>query len=122
MKSISLCFQVHHPFHFHTFRFLMYEPEVLISFRELADTGQVEFLGGTSSHSLISLTNLKDELENQLKDYQSKIAYLFGKKPTVFVNSDLIYSDLIGNDIADSGYQAMITNGSRKTLIWRSPN
>lgn len=181
MKSISLCFQIHHPFHFQTFRFLdigtnksyyddrriereineaainyylpankillklinkskgklkiafyisgtaidqflMYEPDVLTSFRQLADTGQVEFLGGTSSHSLISLTYQKDELVNQLKDHQSKIAYLFGKKPAVFVNTDLIYSDLIGNDLADSGYQAMITNGTRKTLIWRSSN
>jgi len=181
MKSICLCFQVHHPFHFQTFRFLdigsnksyyddlriereineaainyylpvnefllkllnknkgklklafyisgtaldqflMYEPEVLTSFRQLADTGQVEFLGGTSSHSLISLTNLKNDLVNQLKDHQSKIAYLFGKKPTVFVDSDLIYSDLIGKDVLASGYRAMITNGTRKTLIWRSPN
>ena len=181
MKSICLCFQVHHPFHFQTFRFLdigsnksyyddlriereineaainyylpvnefllkllnknkgklklafyisgtaldqflMYEPEVLTSFRHLADTGQVEFLGGTSSHSLISLTNLKNDLVNQLKDHQSKIAYLFGKKPTVFVDSDLIYSDLIGKDVLASGYRAMITNGTRKTLIWRSPN
>ncbi|MDO9615267.1 MAG: hypothetical protein Q7J86_12190 [Bacteroidota bacterium] len=181
MKSISLCFQIHHPFHFQTFRFLdigtkksyyddlriereineaatnyylpanefllklinkhkgklklafyisgtaidqllMYEPELLTSFRQLADTGQVEFLGGTSSHSLISLTKQKAELINQLKDHQSKMAYLFGKKPAVFVNSDLIYSDLIGNDVADSGYQAMITNGSRKALIWRSSN
>ncbi len=181
MKNILLCFQVHHPFHFQTFRFLdigtnksyfddlriereineaatnyylpvndfllklikknkgklklafyisgtaidqflMYEPEVLASFRQLADTGHVEFLGGTSSHSLISLTNRKDELVNQLADFQAKINYLFGKKPTVFVNSDLIYSDLIGKDVADSGYKAMITNGSRKTLIWRSSN
>lgn len=181
MKSICLCFQVHYPFHFQSFRFLdigsnksyyddlriereineaatnyylpanefllklinkskgklklafyisgtaidqflMYEPEVLTSFRQLADTGQVEFLGGTSSHSLISLSSLKDELVNQLKDHQSKIAYLFGKKPGVFVNSDLIYSDRIGKDVADSGYQAMITNGSRKTLLWRSSN
>ncbi len=181
MKSICLNFQVHHPFHFQTFRFLdigseksyyddlriereineaainyylpsnnfllklinkskgklkvafyisstaidqflMYEPEVLTSFRQLAETGQVEFLGSTMSHSLISLTNLKTELINQLKDYQAKILYLFGKKPQVFVNSDLLYSDFIGKDVADAGYRAMITNGSRKTLIWRSPN
>lgn len=181
MKNICLCFQVHHPFHFQTFRFLdigstksyyddqriereineaainyylpsndfllklinkykgklkvafyisgtaidqflMYEPEVLTSFRQLADTGHVEFLGGTTSHSLISLTNLKSELIQQLKDYQSKIAYLFSKKPLVFVNSDLLYSDFIGKDVADSDYRAMIINGTKKTLIWRSPN
>lgn len=181
MKSILLCFQVHQPFHFQTFRFLdigtnrsyyddlriereineaatnyympandfllklinknkgklklafyisgtaidqflMYEPEVLSSFRQLADTGYVEFLGGTTSHSLISLTNRKDELVNQLNDFQAKITYLFEKKPTVFVNSDLLYSDLIGKDVYDSGYRAMISNGTHKTLIWRSSN
>ncbi len=180
MKSISLCFQVHHPFHFQTYRFLdigsnksyydeqrnereiieaatnyylptnefllkliskskgklkltfyisgtaidqflMYVPKVLNSFRQLADTGQVEFLGSTSSHSLISFTNRKTELVNQIKDYKAKIGYYFEKKPHVFVNSDLMYSDLIGKDIYESGYRAMITNGIRKMLTWQSP-
>ena len=103
-------------------QFLMYEPHVLNSFRELADTGQVDFLGSTSSHSLVSLTNHKKELVHQIKDHQTKTEYLFGIKPQVFVNSDLIYSDLIGKDIAETGYRAIITNGSKKTLVWRSPN
>lgn len=103
-------------------QFLMYEPEVINSFRELADTGYVDFLGGTSSHSLITLTNHKKELIQQLKDHQAKIKYLYGIKPQVFVNADLIYADLIGKDISEAGYQALMTNGSSKTLTWRSPN
>ncbi|HAH25789.1 MAG TPA: alpha-amylase [Prolixibacteraceae bacterium] len=103
-------------------QFLLYEPHVLTSFRELAHTGQVDFLGSTSSHSLVTLTNHKKELVHQIKDHQTKTEYLFGIKPQVFVNSDLIYSDLIGKDIAEAGYRAMITNGSKKTLVWRSPN
>jgi alpha-amylase len=103
-------------------QFLMYEPQVLTSFRHLADTGQVDFLGGTSSHSLVTLTNHKKELIHQIRDHQTKMEYLFGVKPQVFVNSDLIYSDMIGKDIAEAGYRALITNGSRKTLVWRSPN
>lgn len=103
-------------------QFLMYEPEVLSSFRLLADTGQVDFLGSTSSHSLVTLTNHNKELIHQIKDHQTKTEYLFGIKPRVFVNSDLIYTDQIGKDISEAGYRAMITNGSKKTLAWRSPN
>ena len=103
-------------------QFLMYVPEVINSFRELADTGQVDFLGGTSSHSLITLTSHKKELIQQVKDHQAKIKYLFGVKPQVFVNTDMIYADLIGKDIFEAGYRALMTNGSSKTLAWRSPN
>lgn len=103
-------------------QFLMYEPEVLPSFNRLADTNLVDFLGSTYSHSLVTLTNHKKELVNQIRDHQSKTRFLFGVRPQVFTNSDLMYSDLIGKDIADAGYRAMITNGSPKTLEWRSPN
>lgn len=103
-------------------QFLMYEPEVLPSFNRLADTNLVDFLGSTYSHSLVTLTNHKKELVNQIRDHQSKTKFLFGIRPQVFTNSDLMYSDLIGKDIADAGYRAMITNGAPKTLEWRSPN
>lgn len=103
-------------------QFMMFHPEVLSGFRQLADTRQVDFLGSTYSHSLITLTNHKKELINQIKDHQAKTKYLFGVKPQVFVNSDLMYSDLMGKEIADAGYRAVITNGARKTLEWRSPN
>ena len=38
-------------------QFELYAPEVIDSFKELADTGQFEFLAETYSHSLASLTN-----------------------------------------------------------------
>ena len=38
-------------------QFRLYAPEVLASFRELAETGCVEFLAETNSHSLASLMN-----------------------------------------------------------------
>jgi len=137
MKSICLCFQIHHSSHLQTFRFLdiggnksyydvpcvekaiteaaanyylpsndfilslinkykeklkftfyisgsaidlflMYAPEVLTSFRTLADTGQVDFLGGTSAHSLVSLTSQKGEFYSQIKEHQFRIENLFG--------------------------------------------
>ncbi|MDP2115379.1 MAG: alpha-amylase, partial [Bacteroidota bacterium] len=46
----------------------------------------------------------------------------FGQKPTVFRNTELIYSDEIGELIADMGYKAMVTEGARHILGWKSPN
>ncbi len=41
-------------------QFRLYAPEVLESFRKLAETGMVEFLAETNSHSLASLKSRKD--------------------------------------------------------------
>ena len=59
-------------------QFLMYEPEVINSFRELADTGHVDFLGGTSSHSLITLTSHKKELIHQVNRIKQTIKVISG--------------------------------------------
>ena len=47
-------------------QFLIYAPNLITSFRQLADTGQVEFIGGTSSHSIVSLTDQKMNLSKVL--------------------------------------------------------
>jgi len=47
---------------------------------------------------------------------------LFGQKPTVFRNSELIYSDHIGDMVARMGFKAMLTEGARHVLGWKSPN
>ena len=78
-----------------------YAPEVIDSFRELAETGCVEFLAEPYSNSLASIYN-DNEFEIQVKAHAQKIQELFGKKPKVFRNSELIYSDEIGEKIAQS--------------------
>jgi len=72
-----------------------YAPEVIKGFRQLADTGCVEFLAETYSHSLASLGN-RDEFFRQVKRHSDTMESLFGQKPTTFRNSELIYSDGIG--------------------------
>ncbi|MBQ1651392.1 MAG: alpha-amylase, partial [Paludibacteraceae bacterium] len=57
-----------------------YAPEVIDSFRELAETGHVEFLAEPYAHSLSSMYNDK-EFELQVKKHSEKIKELFGKKP-----------------------------------------
>ena len=70
----------------------IYTPEVIDSFRELADTGCVEFLAETYAHSLSSLHDM-EEFKQQVTRHKDKITALFGVKPTTFRNTELIYSD-----------------------------
>ncbi|MFW5655981.1 MAG: glycoside hydrolase family 57 protein [Bacteroidota bacterium] len=102
-------------------QFELYTPDVLKSFKELADTGCVEFLSETYSHSLVSLKN-EQEFKNQVEKHKMKIKELFGQEPTVFRNTELVYSDDIGAMVAKMGYQAMLTEGAKHILGWKSPN
>ena len=102
-------------------QFELYAPEVLESFQKLAKTGCVEFLAETYSHSLSSLKN-KEEFESQVKAHEAKIVSLFGQKPTVFRNSELIYNNEIGDWIAEMGYKAAVIEGAKHILGWKSPN
>ncbi len=99
----------------------MYAPSVIKSFQKLANTGCVEFLAETYSHSLASL-NSKTEFATQVKMHSDKIKQLFGQKPKVFRNTELIYSDEIGNMVFDLGYKTMLTEGAKHVLGWKSPN
>jgi len=69
-----------------------YAPEVLASFRELASTGQVEFLAETYSHSLACMGN-RDEFTKQVDRHRQKIEECFGIKPVAFRNTEMVYSD-----------------------------
>lgn len=100
----------------------MHTPEVIRSFQELAQTGQVEFLAETYSHSLASLSEDTDEFELQVKRHSAAIKELFGKKPVTFRNTSLIYSDKIGKRVADLGFKMMLTDGAKHVLGWKSPN
>ena len=102
-------------------QFELYAPEVLDSFKALADTNCVEFLSETYSHSLVSLKN-QELFRKQVLEHDLMIEKHFGQKPKVFRNTELIYSDEIGALVADMGYKAMVTEGARHILGWKSPN
>jgi alpha-amylase len=102
-------------------QFRLYAPEVLESFKKLAETGSVEFLSETYAHSLSSLKG-RDEFERQVKAHDRLIKEHFGQEPTVFRNTELIYSDEIGAMVADMGFKAMLTEGAKHVLGWKSPN
>lgn len=102
-------------------QFQLYAPEVIDVLKKLADTGCVEFLSGTYSHSLSALEDA-EEFMREVKEHDTLIQRLFGVKPAVFANTELIYDDDIATLIAAMGFRTVLTEGAKHVLGWKSPN
>ena len=102
-------------------QFERYAPEVIDSFRELADTGCVEFLAETYYHSLASLAS-ESEFSHQVLKHKALVEQLFGQTPKVFRNTELIYSDSIGRQVYQLGFKTMLAEGARHIMGWKSPD
>ncbi len=102
-------------------QFEKYAPEVLDSFRALAKTGCVEFLSETYAHSLASLKDPK-EFRAQVEAHSELMQKHFKQKPETFRNTELIYSDDIGEMVLKMGYTTMLTEGARHVMGWKSPH
>ena len=102
-------------------QFDRYAPEVIESFRKLAQTGSVEFLSETYYHSLAALAN-ENEFKNQVLKHKAAIEHYFGVTPKAFRNTELIYSDAIGEMVHEMGFKTMLTEGAKHVLGWKSPN
>ena len=102
-------------------QFKAYAPEVLESFKKLAETGCVEFLGETYSHSLSSLASA-EEFKNEVKLHTKMLKDELGVKPTAFRNTELIYSDDIAKMVEDMDFKTMLAEGAKHILGWKSPN
>ena len=98
-----------------------YAPDVLQSFKDLAKTGCVEFLGETYYHSLAGVYD-EQEFQAQVAEHAKMVQEEFNYKPTVFRNTELIYNDRIGAAVGALGYKAVIAEGADDILGWRSPN
>ena len=96
-------------------------PQVLDLLQELNATGQVEFLCEPYSHGLASLAN-EESFAAEVKHMSDTIYEKFGKRPTIFRNSSLIYNDDIGAQVAAMGFKGMITEGAKQVLGWKSPH
>jgi alpha-amylase len=99
-----------------------YSPEVMSTFDALAATGCVEFLAETYYHSLSFLYS-RDEFVEQVNKHIDTINHLFGQKPRVFRNTELIYNNELAAAIESmGGFDAIITEGADHILGYRSPN
>ena len=98
-----------------------FEPAVLESFQALVKTGQVEILSETYYHSLSFLYS-KHEFEAQVNAHSNLVKKLFGVKPQVFRNTELIYNNDLAGAVEKMGFKGVITEGADHILGDRSPN
>jgi len=97
-----------------------YCPEVIESFKKLIATGCVEITGSTFSHSLSALNN-KSTFVEQVKLQEKMLWDTFEVKPDSFCNTEIIYSDEIGEWLYELGYKVVLTEGAKHILGWKSP-
>lgn len=102
-------------------QFQRYYPKVLDTFRQLAETGCVEFLGETYYHSLAFLYS-RDEFVEQVNLHRKLIQDIFGQRPTVFRNTELIYNNELAHLVSQIGFKAILCEGADHILKGRSPN
>lgn len=102
-------------------QFQVYVPEFIELLKKLADTGCVEFLSETYSHSLASLED-PEEFMREVKAHDDLIFRQFGVKPSVFCNTELIHDDDIALMISSMGFRTAVTEGAKHVLGWKSPN
>lgn len=98
-----------------------YSPETIDLFKQAVKTGRVEILAETYYHSLSFLYS-KEEFIKQVKMHETKINRLFGYKPKIFRNTELIYNNELAKFMEDLGYKGIITEGADHILGWKSPN
>lgn len=98
-----------------------YAPNIIESFKELADTKCVEFLSETYHHSLAFLYS-KKEFREQVRMHKKKIKELFKYTPSVFRNTELIYNNELAESVEKMGYKGILAEGADHILGWRSPN
>ena len=98
-----------------------YAPEVMSTFHALADTGSIEFLAETYYHSLAFLHS-KQEFTEQVKMHSDLMDRLFGQRPKVFRNTELIYNNNLADFVTELGFKGIIIEGADHILGYRSPN
>ncbi|MBU1201125.1 MAG: glycoside hydrolase family 57 protein [Nanoarchaeota archaeon] len=102
-------------------QFEKYAPQVLDSFKKLSKTGAVEFLSETYYHSL-SYIYSKEEFKEQVLMHERKMKELFGIKPKIFRNTELIFNNELAGFVEEMGYKGAVAEGADHILDWRSPN
>jgi alpha-amylase len=98
-----------------------HRPDVIRSFRQLVKTGYVEIFSETYYHSL-SWLHSKSEFKRQVQQHDAMINLLFGLKPAVFRNTELIYSNELAKFIAEMGYKGILCEGLDRILNGRTSN
>ncbi len=92
-----------------------HRPDLIESFRELADTGCVEFLAMPYYASLASLYS-PDEFAQQVEEHCDLIEKLFGQRPKVLWNTGMLYSNAIAAQAYDMGFEGIMADGNHRAM------
>jgi len=92
-----------------------YQPEVIRLIQQLVESDQVELLAETYYHSLASLYS-STEFARQVTLHSQLLAELFDYTPTVFRNTELIYSNAIARAVLKLGFSGMLTEAVDRYL------
>ncbi|MBR1978743.1 MAG: glycoside hydrolase family 57 protein [Akkermansia sp.] len=98
-----------------------HRPDLIESFRELAETGCVEFLAMPYYASLASLYST-GEFAEQVNEHVDLIEDLFGQKPKVLWNTGMLYSNAIAAQAFDLGFSGIMADGSSRLMSNRHTN
>ena len=94
-------------------------PKALASFKELVASGCVEIVSETSHHSLAFMTDAQ-EFRAQVAAHTSRLEALFGRRPTTFRNTELVFDNDVAKAAEELGFTAMLGEGADHVLGWRS--
>lgn len=64
----------------------------------------------------------RSEFVSQVERHRDAVGRWFGQRPSVFRNTELIYSDALAPLVASLGFRAVLVEGADGVLRWRSPN
>jgi alpha-amylase len=99
-----------------------FSKDLLETFKQLAATGNVEFLSQTYYHSLSSLYPEREEFIEQVKMHRQSMKDLLDASPVVFENTELLYNNAVARTVEDLGYKGIFTEGVERILHDKSPN
>ncbi len=99
-----------------------YEPALLDTFKQMVESGCVEFLDETYYHSLAGLFADKSEFREEVKLHRNAMKEILNFSPKVFRNTELLYNNEIAKEVENLGYAGIFTEGIERILGGRSPN
>ncbi|MFN4896356.1 MAG: glycoside hydrolase family 57 protein [Pseudomonadota bacterium] len=99
-----------------------YAPQALEVFQSLVATDCVELLGESYYHSLAALCDDTGEFCSQVRMHLELMRREFNVTPSVFRNTELIFSDRIGELISQLGFIGSFVEGIPEVLAGRTPN
>lgn len=98
-----------------------WQPTILERLKRLAKTGAVEFLAETYYHTL-AFEYSRPEFVRQIQLHAYKIGALFGQKPTVFRNTELIFHNPMAYFLSQQGYKGLLLEGTAQALAGKNPH